>query len=186
MFPYLKNSLTHLLANTQQLNQKSVKYLLFFTSNLQLITWPDQFHLLSASSGISAATTLAHIRVPLFPGLLLLPSCSSSIWLSLCSNTSICSCYSHTHNRVASCPLLLLLLLSHFNCVRLCATSQTATHQAPPSLGFSRQEQWSGLPFPSPILPPKAILFNTGCLLQMQISGLRNCTSLGWRSNTAF
>jgi len=27
----------------------------------------------------------------------------------------------------------------------------TAAHQAPPSLGFSRQEQWSGLPFPSPI-----------------------------------
>ena len=26
-----------------------------------------------------------------------------------------------------------------------------ATHQAPPSLGFSRQEHWSGLPFPSPV-----------------------------------
>ena len=26
-----------------------------------------------------------------------------------------------------------------------------ATHQAPPSLGFSRQEHWSGLPFPSPM-----------------------------------
>ena len=28
-----------------------------------------------------------------------------------------------------------------------------AAHQAPPSLGFSRQEHWSGLPFPSPLLP---------------------------------
>ena len=28
---------------------------------------------------------------------------------------------------------------------------QTAAHQAPPSLGFSRQEHWSGLPFPSPM-----------------------------------
>ena len=46
---------------------------------------------------------------------------------------------------------LLLLLLSHFSRVRLCATPQTAAHQAPPSLGFSRQEQWSGLPFPSPM-----------------------------------
>ena len=46
--------------------------------------------------------------------------------------------------------LLLLLLLSCFNCVRLCATPETAAHQAPPSLGFSRQEHWSGLPFPSP------------------------------------
>jgi len=27
----------------------------------------------------------------------------------------------------------------------------TAAHQAPPSLGFSRQEHWSGLPFPSPM-----------------------------------
>ena len=45
---------------------------------------------------------------------------------------------------------MLLLLLSHFNLVWLCATPQTAVHQAPPSLGFSRQEHWSGLPFPSP------------------------------------
>ena len=35
-----------------------------------------------------------------------------------------------------------LLLLSHFSHVQLCAT---------PSLGFSRQEHWSGLPFPSPM-----------------------------------
>ena len=47
--------------------------------------------------------------------------------------------------------LLLLVLLSHFSRVRLCATAYTAAHQAPPSLGFSRQEHWSGLPFPSPM-----------------------------------
>ena len=35
--------------------------------------------------------------------------------------------------------------------VQLCATPQTAAHQAPPSLGFSRQEHWSGLPVPSPM-----------------------------------
>ena len=51
----------------------------------------------------------------------------------------------HTHS-------LLLLLLSRFSRVRLCATPQTAAHQAPPSLGFSRQEHWSRLPFPSPML----------------------------------
>ena len=44
-----------------------------------------------------------------------------------------------------------LLLLSRFSHVRLCATPETAAHQAPPSLGFSRQEHWSGLPFPSPM-----------------------------------
>ena len=45
--------------------------------------------------------------------------------------------------------LLLLLLLSRFSCVRLCVTPWTAAHQAPLSLGFYRQEHWSGLPFPS-------------------------------------
>ena len=30
------------------------------------------------------------------------------------------------------------------------ATPWTAAYQAPPSMGFSRQERWSGLPFPSP------------------------------------
>ena len=48
-------------------------------------------------------------------------------------------------------PLLLLLLLSRFSRVRLCATPETIAHQAPLSLGFSRQEHWSGLPFPSPM-----------------------------------
>ena len=47
--------------------------------------------------------------------------------------------------------LLLLLLLSHFSRVRFCATPETAAHQAPPSLGFSRREHWSGLPLPSPM-----------------------------------
>ena len=46
---------------------------------------------------------------------------------------------------------LLLLLLSRFSRVRLCATPETAAHQAPPSLGLSKQEHWSGLPLPSPV-----------------------------------
>ena len=36
------------------------------------------------------------------------------------------------------------------SCPTLC-DPMTAAHQAPPSLGFSRQEHWSGLPFPSPM-----------------------------------
>ena len=47
--------------------------------------------------------------------------------------------------------LLLLLLLSHFSRVRLSVTPSTADHQDALSLGFSRQEHWSGLPFPSPM-----------------------------------
>ena len=47
--------------------------------------------------------------------------------------------------------LLLLLLLSRFSRVQLFVTPKMAAHQAPPSLGFSRQEHRSGLPFLSPM-----------------------------------
>ena len=53
--------------------------------------------------------------------------------------------------------IYMLLLLSHFSRVWLLATPWTAAHQAPPSMGFSRQEYWSGVPLPSP---------TTQCLLQ--------------------
>ena len=43
------------------------------------------------------------------------------------------------------------LVLSHFSHVRFSAIPQMAAHQAPPSLGFSRQEHWSGLLLPSPM-----------------------------------
>ena len=38
------------------------------------------------------------------------------------------------------------------SCVRLLATPWTAAYQAPASMGFSRQEYWSGVPLPSPEL----------------------------------
>ena len=47
--------------------------------------------------------------------------------------------------------LLLLLLLSHFSLVQLCATLWTAALQTPLTLGFSRQEYRSRLPFPPPV-----------------------------------
>ena len=40
--------------------------------------------------------------------------------------------------------------MKSLNRVRLFATPWTVAYQAPPSMGFSRQECWSGLPFPSP------------------------------------
>ena len=40
--------------------------------------------------------------------------------------------------------------LSHFSRVQLCVTPWTAAHKAPLSTGFSRQEYWSGVPFPYP------------------------------------
>ena len=36
------------------------------------------------------------------------------------------------------------------SCPTLCDPMESSLHQAPPSVGFSRQEYWSGLPFPSP------------------------------------
>ena len=66
--------------------------------------------------------------------------------------------------------LALLLLLSRFSRVQLCATPETTAHQAPPSLGFSRQEHWSGLPFPSPKTCArmfKAALLSSSLLLKL-------------------
>ena len=42
--------------------------------------------------------------------------------------------------------------------VRLFATPWTVTRQAPPSVGFPRQEYWSGLPFPFPYSPTISLL----------------------------
>ena len=41
--------------------------------------------------------------------------------------------------------------------VQLFTTPWTAAHQAPPSMGFSRQEYWSGVPSPSPRIPLQTI-----------------------------
>ena len=60
--------------------------------------------------------------------------------------------HTETNNTITEIKTtVLLLLLSRFSRVRLCATPQMAAHQASPSLGFSRQEHWSGLPLPSPM-----------------------------------
>ena len=42
------------------------------------------------------------------------------------------------------------IAVESLSCVQLCVTPWTASRQAPPSMGFSRQEYWSGLPHPSP------------------------------------
>ena len=51
-----------------------------------------------------------------------------------------------------------------FNCVWLFGTPWTAAYQAPPSMGFSRQEYWSGVPLPSPqsaLSASKQIIWNS-------------------------
>ena len=67
------------------------------------------------------------------------------VWCMLCRSEKLSWEYLYKWNWEHS-MLLLLLLLTCFSCVWLCATPETAAHQALPSLGFSRQEYWSGLP----------------------------------------
>ena len=55
--------------------------------------------------------------------------------------------------------ILMDSLPSHFSRVRLCATPWTAAYQASPSMGFSRQQYWSGVPLPSPM--DSLVFFNT-------------------------
>ena len=47
-------------------------------------------------------------------------------------------------------PYIFACMLNRFSCVWLFATLWTVVHQAPLSMGFSRQEYWSGLPCPPP------------------------------------
>ena len=62
------------------------------------------------------------------------------------------ACFTDASNSFPVVPKhSLLLLLSCFSRVQFCVTPETAAHQAPPSLGFFRQEHWSGLPPPSPM-----------------------------------
>ena len=53
--------------------------------------------------------------------------------------------------------------------VQLLATPWTAAYQAPPSMGFSRQEYWSGVPLPSPYWP--VIFFSCSVLVQLWCQG---------------
>ena len=56
-------------------------------------------------------------------------------------------------NTGVGCHFLLQCIkvkVKSLSCVRLFATPWTAAYQAPPSMGFSRQEYWSGVPLPSP------------------------------------
>ena len=49
------------------------------------------------------------------------------------------------------------------SCVRLLVTPWTAAYQAPPSMGFSRQEYWSGVPLPSLLKVPRPLQNEASC-----------------------
>ena len=101
-------------------------------------------------------------------------------------SSSVTACQHHVpsmwERHITSQVFFLLLLLSHFSRVRLCATAQTAAHQAPPSLGFSRQEHWSGLPFPSPMHESESEVAQS-CLT---LSDLMDCSLPGFSVHGIF
>ena len=110
-------------------------------------SWPRNWTRVSCIAGRSLAK-----EAPLVPGIIGAESSFTCLSLQL-PPSLLQKCLPDSMKCTNYSPLyaLLLLLLSHFSRVRLCATPQTAAHQAPLSLGFSRQEPWSGLPFPSPM-----------------------------------
>ena len=55
------------------------------------------------------------------------------------------------------------------SCVRLPVTPWITAHQAPPSMGFSRQEYWSGVPLPSPMTNLDSILKSRGITLPTKV-----------------
>ena len=68
--------------------------------------------------------------------------------------------------------------------VWLFATPWTAAHQAPPSMGFSRQECWSGVPLPSPIKTTHTHIYTIQlqetqghCTLLSSLGGRKTCDS---------
>ena len=62
------------------------------------------------------------------------------------------------------------LKVKSFSRIWLLATPWTAAYQAPPSMGFSRQEYWSGVPLPSPVVFPT--FFNLSLNFAIRISWL--------------
>jgi len=74
------------------------------------------------------------------------------ILTSSCVIPQIRAAYTQHFNKCPSINFLgICVMLTCFSCVQLFATLWTIAHQAPTSLGFSKQEHWSGLPFPSPM-----------------------------------
>ena len=122
----------------------------FSSESVLRIRWPKYCSFSFSISPYNAYSELISFRIDwldLFAGQRTLKSLlqhhSSKASILWCSAFFIVQ---HSHPYM----LLLLLLLSRFSRVRLCATPQTADHQTSPSVGFSRKEHWSGLPFPSP------------------------------------
>ena len=69
--------------------------------------------------------------------------------------------------------------MKSLSCVRLFANPWTVAYHAPPPMGRSRQENWSGLPFPSPDLKAKRCIFT--CLKDFSVNA-GDTRDMGWIS----
>ena len=86
-------------------------------------------------------------------------------------------------NTGVGCHLLLQCMkvkVKSLSRVWLFMTPWTAAHQAPPSMGFSRQEHWSGVPLPSPVLGAKSANYSKGLY---RISAVCNNILKMWKSS---
>ena len=72
---------------------------------------------------------------------------SSIVYMSVLNSLTISD---FDPSPLASISLFSIVKVKSLSRVRLFVTPWTVAYQAPPSMGFSRQECWSGLPFPSP------------------------------------
>ena len=85
----------------------------------------------------------------------------SGLWILFLSGILKVFCYGETVELVVAS----VYVCSMLSCVQLFATPGTVARQAPLSMGFSRQEYWSGLPFPSPgDLPNPGIETHVCCI----------------------
>ena len=76
-------------------------------------------------------------------------------------------------------PINCVYVLSHLSCVQLFVILWTVAHQAPLSMGFSRQEYWNGLPcHPPGDLPDPGIKFRSPVL-----AGWFSTTSTTWETH---
>ena len=108
--------------------------------------------------------TRTHLTFSLLIYKLFLPQYVCTCWIS-----STCLPSTHSLGFNSNSPLSQRQLLTNpakvkvqvklLSRIRLLATPWTAAHEAPPSMGFSRQEYWSGVPLPS-LLHSKTPLFD--------------------------
>ena len=84
------------------------------------------------------------------------------------------------------CPFnVYVCVLSHFSCVQLFVTLWTIAHQTPLAMGFSRQEYWNELPFPSLGDIPKPGIKPTS-LMSPALAGKFFTKSATWEAHVPF